>query len=339
LLALALITACHRGEKDEPEVQAVVGAKTDKAVVRAFGQVVTAIGVVDARPGTFAALGPPGPTRVAKVFVTEGQRVTRGTPLVEFERAPFEAAAKEAETGLAAAQRTRDRAARLTDAGVLPKKELDQAETELAQTEAAAITARRSLELATLKSPMAGAVTRMSAVVGAPVEVNQPVVEVADPSALDVIFNLTPTEAGLVHLGQPVMISAGEAAGGDSLAAGTVAGVSLSLDTATRSVAVRVTLSHRARILRIGETVFGRITVGVHHDAVVVPGEALVPEGEGFKVFVVDSLGLARAREVKVGSRGEGLVEITEGLSGGETVVTYGAYGIEDSAKIAPTKP
>ena len=67
--------------------------------------------------------------------------------------------------------------------------------------------------------------------------------------------------------------------------------------------------------------------------------EALVPEGERFRVFVVDSAGIAHAREVTVGGRSETAAEITSGLVGGETVVTYGAYGVSDSARIVPAKP
>jgi membrane fusion protein, multidrug efflux system len=102
---------------------------------------------------------------------------------------------------------------------------------------------------------------------------------------------------------------------------------------------VRASLTHLTRALRIGETVFGRIAVATHPKAVVIPVEALVPEGEGYKVFVVDAAGLALSRQVTVGGRTEGLVEITEGLEGGETIVTYGAYGVADSAKIVSTEP
>ena len=73
--------------------------------------------------------------------------------------------------------------------------------------------------------------------------------------------------------------------------------------------------------------------------AVTVPLEALVPQGESFRVFVVDSAGIAHARDVAVGGRSETAAEITSGLAGGETVVTYGAYGVSDSAKIVPAKP
>jgi multidrug efflux pump subunit AcrA (membrane-fusion protein) len=59
-------------------------------------------------------------------------------------------------------------------------------------------------------------------------------------------------------------------------------------------------------------------------------------------VFVVDKTGTAHEREVKIGGRTPTKVEIIDGLTGGETVVTQGAFGVEDSAKVTapvPAKP
>lgn len=338
-ILLASLVACRGEGHEDKTVPAVVSVKTGKAEVRPFSALVNALGSVAARPGSFVGLGAPGPTRVAKIFVTAGQRVEKGTPLIEFERAPFEAAARAAESALAAAQNARDRAVRLVEAGIAPRKDLDQARAELALAETNALNARRTLELATLTSPLAGVVTRMTAVVGIPVDVTLPLVEVANPSALDVVFSLSLADAGQVRTGQPVTVSSGDRAEGDTLATGAVISVALALDSANRSVAVRASLAHLARALRIGETVFGRIAVETHAGAVVIPAEALVPEGEGYRVFVVDAAGMALGRKVTVGGRTEGFAEITDGLEGGETIVTYGAYGVADSAKIVPTAP
>ena len=99
---------------------------------------------------------------------------------------------------------------------------------------------------------------------------------------------------------------------------------------------MRVEAPTTRRRLRIGETVFGAISVGMRPSAIVVPLEALVPEGEEFKVFVVDSNSIAHEREVKVGGRTSTVAEILEGLTAGERVVTSGAYGVADSAKVVP---
>ena len=64
-----------------------------------------------------------------------------------------------------------------------------------------------------------------------------------------------------------------------------------------------------------------------------------MPEGAGLKVFVVDGEHQAHATPVTVGVRDGGFAEITAGLAGGETVVTSGAYGVTDSAKVmSPTE-
>jgi membrane fusion protein (multidrug efflux system) len=103
-------------------------------------------------------------------------------------------------------------------------------------------------------------------------------------------------------------------------------------------VEVRAQAPAGARPLRIGETIFGQITMGTKPRAVTVPVAALVPEGDGFKVFVVNAANIALSRKVTVGRRTDTVADITSGLSGGERVVTEGAYGVEDSVKVTSTK-
>ncbi len=343
LLTLALLGACHGGEKPADEGgTTVTGARTAVAVLEPFPQTVNAIGTVSARPGRYAALAAPGPTRVARIFVVAGQRVLKGDSLIEFERAPFDAAASSAAAALSSAERSSARAARLAQAGILPQKDADQAAADLAAAQSAAVTARRAQELATLHAPLAGVVTRMTAVLGASVDASQTLVEVADPNALDVLFNVSPAEAGRIQSGDTLMLTGGEGAAGERLGTALVMSVGVAVDSVSRAVAVRARLNAgrpTTRPLRIGESVSGRIITGVHADAVTVPVEALVPDGEGFRVYVVDSAGIAHGRPVVIGGRSEMRVEIVRGLAAGERVVTTGAYGVMDSVKIGTEHP
>jgi len=345
LVAAALGLAACRSERqasaaDTPPSEQTVGwVGTAVATKQSFPQVVRAIGTVTARPGHFAELSAPAPTRVARIFVAPGQRVAEGDSLVEFERAPFDAAARSAETALASAERAHARAVRLAQAGILPQKDSDQAAADLAQAQVAAITARRAQQLATLRAPLAGVVTRMTAVLGAAADANQPLVEVADVAALDVVFNVSPAQAAQVHVGDSVGVTAGEGAGGEAVGQGSVTAVGAAVDSSSRAVAVRARIGRPARPLRIGESLFGRMVTAVHTGTVTVPVAALVPSGDGFQVFVVDSGGIAHVRAVTVGARSESIAEILTGLTAGETVVTTGAYGIEDGTKIVRTAP
>ena len=127
-----------------------------------------------------------------------------------------------------------------------------------------------------------------------------------------------------------------DAHGGEPLGTGVVASVGVAVDTGSRAVPVRVTVTSPRRALRLGESVYGVVAAGTRPGAVVVPAEALVPgDAPGtFRVFVVDRNGIAHARDVSVGGRTESEVEITQGLTGGETVVTQGAFGVQDSARV-----
>lgn len=341
VLAICCVTACGHATAadsgdaggDEKAGQAVVGAKTAKATEGPFTVAITAMGTVAPRPGRYAELAPPAPTRVAKIFVAAGDAVQEGAPLVEFDRAPFDAAATSAEAALTTAEHNSERAARLSDAGILPKKDLDQAQADLAQARATAVAARRAQELATLHAPIAGVVTRMTAVLGASVDPSQAVVAVADPTALDLAFSLSPTDGALVHPGAAVSVTAGQATRGERLGDGVVTTVGEAVDSMTRAITVRARLAHPARTLRIGETIIGRIAVAVHPHAVLVPVAALVPDGDSTKVFVVEK-GVAHAQSVTVGGRTETVAEITDGVKAGDVVVTEGAYGIDDSAQV-----
>ncbi|HVH68940.1 MAG TPA: efflux RND transporter periplasmic adaptor subunit [Gemmatimonadales bacterium] len=340
VLLLALVAACRaRASADDESdakstTQPAVPAETAVAKEQPFARIVRAIGTVTPRPGHFAELAAPGPTRVAHIFATPDQSVAVGDSLVEFERAPFDAAAQSASTALEAAQRSYARAVRLVQAGILPQKDSDQAAAELAQAQVAAVTARRAQQLATLRAPLAGVVTRMTAVLGASVDASQPLVEIVDPKALDVAFNVSPAEAADIRPGDSVAVTS-ESAAGAPLGSGTVTGVAAAVDSLSRAVAVRARLSHPVRPPRVGESLAGRIVTAVQRRAVTVPIAALVPAAEGaFQVFVVDSAGVAHARPVTVGGRSETVAEIASGLSAGERVVTSGAYSVADGARI-----
>jgi len=311
----------------------VVGAETAAAVEQPFTLSVTALGTVTTRPGRYAELSAPAPTRVTRIFVAPGDAVAAGAPLVEFDRAPFDAAAASAAASLTNAEHQSERAQRLADAGILARKDVDQAAVDLAQARSALVAAQRAQSQATLHAPIAGVVTRMTAILGATVDPSQPVVAVADPTALDLAFAVAPSDGAQVRRGAAVSVSAGQSTHGEALGDGVVTSVGAAVDSVSRAITVRARLVHPARTLRIGETVIGRIAIALHPHAVVVPLAALIPEGDRTKVFVV-TRGVAISRAVDVGGRTEAVAEITRGLAAGEVVVTEGAYGVEDSARI-----
>ncbi len=338
LLSAALLAACGPDADDAKAsaAAAVVGVRTAIAAAQPFTETVGAIGTVEARAGHSAALGAPGAARISRVLVSAGQHVSVGDVLVELDQTSFQSAAQSAGAQLTASEHAFERATRLAEAGIVPRKDVEQAAAELAKARADAATARRAAQLSVIRAPISGVVTAVNATLGATADPARPLVEIADPSATDVVLNTTPADAARIRGGASVALVAGQSAGGESLGSGVVLDVGGTVDSATRSVPVRVRVATARRVLRIGETVFGEIATAVRPNAVVIPLDALVPEGDGFKVFVVDAGSIAHARPVTVGGRTSTLAEIIAGVRAGEKVVTYGAYGVEDSAKVVP---
>lgn len=335
--AVLLALGCKASPPADEGAQTAVNVKTIVVTARPYTETVGAIGTVTARAGHIASLSAPAPARVAQVLVSVGQRVGVGTKLVVFDQAPFRDAAFAAEAASSAAQRAYDRAKTLSDAGIIPRKDLDQATADIARARNDVAIAHRAEALSVMRSPISGVVTEMSAVLGASADVTQPLVGIADPSALDIVLGTPPGIAAKIRPGNKVQLRAGQNATGESLGIGTVIDIGAAVDTSARSVAIRASLPAAVRPLRIGETIYGDIAVATRNNAIIVPVEALIPEGDLFKVFVVDAKNVAHARSVTVGSRNPKTVEILKGLSPGERVVTYGAYGLDDGVTVVPT--
>jgi len=64
-----------------------------------------------------------------------------------------------------------------------------------------------------------------------------------------------------------------------------------------------------------------------------VPKASLVPIGDGYQLFVI-AHDTAHVVAVTLGFRGDSLVQILTGLTAGDTVVTVGAYGLEDGVPV-----
>ncbi|HKP75592.1 MAG TPA: efflux RND transporter periplasmic adaptor subunit, partial [Longimicrobiaceae bacterium] len=204
----------------------------------------------------------------------------------------------------------------------------------LADANAAAIAARSTAAQATLRSPISGVVSAVNARLNAQADPATTLVQVVDPSGLEIHLSVPPDQAGRVQPRQAVHLSSGRAAGGTALGEGVVTGIGAVIDTANGSVDVRAALTRPVGRLFVGQDVFATIDVAQAARVVTVPAAALVPGEAGQQVFVVDAKGVAHARQVTVGERREDVVAITQGLQGGETVVAQGAYGVQDGARI-----
>jgi membrane fusion protein (multidrug efflux system) len=120
-----------------------------------------------------------------------------------------------------------------------------------------------------------------------------------------------------------------------------VSSVDSRVDPATRSVTVRALLPNPEGLLKPGMFLTTRLSRGAI-DALLVPEQALVPEGGEMFVFVVKD-GVVEKRRIRIGERRVGDVQVVDGLAPGDLVVTEGTQKLRDGAAIklqdAPQSP
>jgi RND family efflux transporter MFP subunit len=336
IAALVIVRIMTRNTEDEDDLTPEVAAETAVAVIKPLITRIDVLGTVEPRPGFSAQIGAPEQSPIVAIYVAIGDVVRAGQPLIQLDKSRFVARRVEADAALAAAQRAFERQQQLLASGIAPRKDLEAAAADLARARADLQQADRTESLATLRSPINGVITTLNATLAQPIDVGSPVVEVVDPRGLEIRFHLSPADAGRVTRGTKMILT--EQDQQTSVASGTITGVSAAIDSATGAVDVRATISASVRPLKKGETLNGAIELSSAVSHVVVPADALVPEGDGMQVFVVDSAGIAHATPVQVGTRTRSEVQIITGLRGGEVVVTRGAYGITDGSRIKRAK-
>jgi RND family efflux transporter MFP subunit len=143
--------------------------------------------------------------------------------------------------------------------------------------------------------------------------------------------------AAAIHPGAPVVLTVTGA--GDAGLSGRVARVNATVDAATRQVKVYVRVSNNDRRLVGGLYASGRIVLSQVAGAIAVPPTAIRRDASNTAyVLIVDHERIAR-RDVVTGATDEqaGLVQITSGLEGGETVIVGPASGLEPGQHVTVT--
>ena len=226
----------------------------------------------------------------------------------------------------------------LTAARVNAAKGIGEARTQASVTagaveaaQAALDMARAQFALASIRSPIAGTVSKRSINDGESVDPATPVFEVIDSASLDLVANVPAAYLGRIKTGDVAIVRV-EPSPNKEFTGGVVQ-VAPAVDPQTNTVAVRVRLGNPDGELKAGVYANARIAVEIHQNALVVPDSALVVEGDDSFVFVPKGDKVEK-RKVTVGIREGKRVEITDGLKEGERVVSAGAFGLGDGTKI-----
>jgi membrane fusion protein (multidrug efflux system) len=261
---------------------------------------------------------------VTDIHFDDGDRVKAGQVLLEMTSAEEHALLEEARATVGEAKRQYERVKSLEAQGTAAKSLLDERlrEWETARARLTAIESRLDDRL--VRAPFAGVVGLRNISVGALVEPGDVITTVDDDSVMKLDFAVPSTY--LATLKPKLAIVARTHAYPERSFEGEVSGIDSRVDPVTRAVTVRAILSNDERLLKPGMLMQVELLKNPR-EALVIPEEALLPQGEKQYVLLVDEADGNKVvrREVKIGSRRPGEVEILQGLAAGDKVITDGA--------------
>jgi RND family efflux transporter MFP subunit len=175
-----------------------------------------------------------------------------------------------------------------------------------------------------VRAPISGIISEAKAISGSNVEVGTVLFRIVDTDSL-FVSGVVP-EADFSKLRQLSGAEIEMPDGGQIRPATRLVSVGRLVDSRTRTVSVVYVVDNRDRRLAVNQTVFLRLLLVPMGMSAVVPESALVDDGGRPIVFVQRAGESFARRPVKLGIRNNGMVQILEGVTAGDRVVTKGAY-------------
>jgi membrane fusion protein (multidrug efflux system) len=267
---------------------------------------------------------------VTAVHFRDGERVRVGQVLVQLDDATARADVAAAQAAVTESESQYERSRELLNTQALSKSSFEQLEATLKSNRARLQAAQARLQDTVIRAPFSGRVGLRRVSVGSLINPGDVITTLDDTSVIKLDFSVPETFVSTLREGLSVRATA-PAFPGRSFA-GKVASIDSRVDVNTRSVTVRALLANEDGALRPG--MFLNVALAKdERETLVIPEEALTPEAERQFVFVVAE-GKAQRREVRIGGRSPGNVEILAGLDAGDRVVVEGTQKVRDGAPV-----
>ena len=304
-----------------------IEAITVKLVRMAQG--LTAVGSL--RSDESVTIRPEVPGRISEIGFLEGQRVAKDAPLIRFDTSVQRAELEQAEANLGLNKSRLERSRDLFTKGFISAQARDEAESNFKVAQATFDLSKARLTKLEIKAPFAGIVGLRLVSIGDYVKDGQDIVNLEGIDPLKVDFRIPEIYLKQVAVGQSLQI--GLDAFPNQTFQGKVFAINPLVDTNGRSIVIRAVVKNTEARLRPGMFARVRLLFGDERDSVAVPEQSLIPVGDDQYLFkVVD--GRAQRFKVEIGQRRDGQVEVLQGLTAGEVVVTAGQLKLRDGTQV-----
>lgn len=340
MAAILVLAACGESGESGPSERAT-SVTAAKASSRTVARTELSIGRL--RANTSPSVSAETSGRIRVIHADVGDRVEAGDLLAEIDSEVQQIAVSLARASVVQLQaqlenqkRRVQRLTRLAEQQSIAEDQLDDATTSIKTMEAQLDAAQAQLsdaeyhlEQAEIYSPVSGDIKKRLISTGDYVSDGQPVYELVSSHTLQAFLPLPEHVQEALEVGQTVYLSV--PARPDEEIEAKISEIDPTVGDGSRAIEIIVDLDNPGR-WRSGGSVTGKVVLDEHQGLVVNPG-SVVRRPSGTVVYEVDGQRAAE-RKVEVGLRGDGWIEIVDGLDDGALVVVDGAGFLSDDALI-----
>ena len=321
--AAGAIDPSSRGGRPAAVLVTAVPAKRDNIV-----EIIEAVGT--ARANESVTLTAKVTDTVRSVNFEDGQFVESGDVLVQLTNTEESALLDEARANLADARRQLERARNLGQQGLISKSSVDEAEAREEALAARLETIVARLDDRLIRAPFSGLLGFRQVSPGTLLTPTTTIATLDDISVIKLDFTIPEVSLSRIEAGDKVL--ARSASWPDRTFAGSVRTIGSRIDPVTRAVSVRATIPNDDGALRPGMLLSVRLQTS-ERMATLIPERAIDALRDKNYAYVIED-GVARQRDVTLGLRRDGWVEVIDGLVVGELVITEGLLKIRDGSSV-----
>jgi membrane fusion protein, multidrug efflux system len=269
--------------------------------------------------------------KVVAIYFKEGETVTKGSALVKLNDADLQAQLTKNKLQSKLSAQKLERVKKLLDIKGISQEEYDMQENELATLKAEESYLITQVAKTTLVAPFSGVIGLKNISEGAFVNANTPIVSLVQLQPLFIEFSLPEKYTELIKKGVTVNFSADNVETKNTYSAQVYA-IEPRVDETTKTIRARALYSGNQAFYP-GSFVNVFVNLQKNEDAIMVPTQCVIPTLKGQKVFICKH-GLATEVMIKTGVRTDQTIQIIEGLTLGDTLLTTGLMSVKKESKL-----
>lgn len=324
--SFAFIASAYAQPPADKPVEVIVQAASTKSLTTT----IEALGTL--RANESITLTSNDTKKVTRINFEDGQRVQKGQVLVEMTSREESALLEEARFNADEAKKQLDRVQELAKRGAASQSLLDQRVREYESARARYNATESRLKDLVLLAPFSGVVGLREVSVGALVSPGDQITTLNDDSKMKLDFTVPAVYLRSLAVGLPIVAKSRDL--GNKVFEGEVFSIDNQIDEVTRSIKVRALLDNKEHELKQGMLMLVDLKAA-SRDALIISESALVPLGSNNFVFVLNEAdGTVERRQITIGERLTGSVEVLSGLSTGDKLVTHGLQKIRPGQKV-----